>query len=272
MPPVSKNGMVAAGPIRLGIIPYILVNKIRISAVSYTNTKPFIYGLQHTGIIEKIELSLDTPADCAEKLIADVVDIGLIPVAAALNLKDWRIVSDYCIGAVGAVNSVFIFSNCDIENVTTLQLDPESRTSNNLAKVLLKNHWRADHLMIIENAKDYGKSTDKETAFVQIGDRTFGKKDNYPFVYDLAEEWQKFTGLPFVFAAWIANKAIPEGFIAEFNESLKYGLDNRAELLRELPARTDFDFEDYLMHKLDFALTDDKKKALHLFLDYVKGL
>jgi chorismate dehydratase len=248
------------------------VNKIRISAVSYTNTKPFIYGLQHTGILEKIELSLDNPSDCAQKLIDDVVDIGLIPVAATLNLKYWEIVSDYCIGAVGAVNSVFIFSNCDIKDVKILQLDPQSRSSNNLAKVLLKNYWKADHLTIFDGAADYAMSNDPNTAFVQIGDRTFGKKEQYPFVYDLAEEWQKFTGLPFVFAAWIANKPIPTEFMTEFNQSLKYGLDHRGELLKELPARPDFDFEDYLMHKLDFELTDDKKKALYLFLEYVKGL
>lgn len=248
------------------------MNKIKISAVSYTNTKPFIYGLQHAEILQKIELSLDTPSDCAQKLIDDVVDIGLIPVAATLSLKHWEIVSDYCIGAVGAVNSVFIFSNCDMKKVKTLQLDPQSRTSNNLARVLLKNFWKTDHLMIAKDAADYAQSTDPYTAFVQIGDRTFGKKQQYPFVYDLAEEWQKFTGLPFVFAAWIANKTIPLEFMDEFNQSLKYGLDHRAELLKELPAREDFDFEDYLMHKLDFDLTEDKTKALFLFLEYVKGL
>jgi chorismate dehydratase len=91
-------------------------------------------------------------------------------------------------------------------------------------------------------------------------------------VYDLGEEWQKFTGLPFVYAAWIANKPIPHEFMAAFNESLKFGLDHRAELLMELPARPDIDLDDYLMHKLDFELTADKKKALYLFLDYVKEL
>ena len=248
------------------------MNKIRISAVSYTNTKPFIYGLQHSGMPRKIELSLDNPTDCAQKLIDDVVDIGLIPVAATLNLPKWEIVSDYCIGSVGAVNSVFIFSNCTINEAKTLQLDPQSRTSNNLAKVLVKHFWRADQLNFVEKAADYAESPDPHTAFVQIGDRTFGKSDKYPFVYDLGAEWQKFTGLPFVFAAWIANKPIPADFMAEFNDALKYGLDHRRELLKELLARPDFDLEDYLMHKLDFDLTDLKKKALYLFLDYVKAL
>jgi chorismate dehydratase len=247
------------------------VNNIRISAVSYTNTKPFIYGIQHSGLLGKIDLSLDNPTDCAQKLIDDVVDIGLIPVAATLSLPHWEIVSDYCIGAIGAVNSVFVFSNCEIPEVKILQLDPQSRSSNNLARVLMKNFWKISPTLV-EGATDYAISTDANTAFVQIGDRTFGKKDNYKYVYDLAEEWQKFTGLPFVFAAWIANKPIPQEFVAEFNEALKFGLSHRAQLLKELPQRADFDLEDYLMHKLDFDLSEGKKQALHLFLKYIKEL
>jgi len=245
--------------------------KIKISAVSYTNTKPFIYGIKHTDFIDKIDLSLDNPTDCAQKLIDDKVDIGLIPVAATLNLPYWEIVADYCIGAVGAVNSVFIFSNCPIDSIEKLQLDPQSRSSNNLSRVLLKNFWKISPELIV-NAPDYAVSTDPYTAFVQIGDRTFGKKDQYPYVYDLAEEWQKFTGLPFCFAAWIANKPIPKEFIADFNAALKYGLDHRAELFKELPKVDNFDVEDYLMHKIDFELTDKKKEALYLFLDYLKAL
>jgi chorismate dehydratase len=247
------------------------VKKIRISAVSYTNTKPFIYGIQHSGLLDKIELSLDMPSDCAQKLIDDVVDIGLIPVAATLSLPQWEIVSEYCIGAVGAVNSVFIFSNCDIKDVKYLQLDPESRSSNNLGLVLLKNHWNVSP-ELIKNADNYAQSTEANTAFVQIGDRTFGKKDQYKFVYDLAEEWQKFTGLPFMFAAWVANKPIPQDFMDEFNAAMKYGLNHRAELFEELPMRDDFDIKDYLMHKIDFDLTADKKKAFFMFLDYIKAL
>ncbi|MBE9583706.1 menaquinone biosynthesis protein [Mucilaginibacter sp. JRF] len=247
------------------------MKKIRISAVSYTNTTPFIYGIQHTDFINKIDLSLDIPADCAQKLIDDEADIGLIPVAATLNMPEWHIVSDYCIGAEGPVASVFIFSNCEIHDVKYLQLDPQSRSSNNLARVLLKNFWKVKP-ELIDNAEDYTLSTDANTAFVQIGDRTFGKADKYPYVYDLAEEWQKFTGLPFTFAAWISNKPISAEFIEEFNTTLKFGLDNRPQLFKELPHRHDFDIEDYLLNKIDYNLTDKKREALHMFLNYIKQL
>ena len=247
------------------------MEKIRISAVSYTNTKPFLYGLSHTAISEQIDLSVDLPADCAEKLIDGQVDIGLIPVAAILKLPEWHIMSEYCIGADGPVNSVFIFSNCEISQVKTLQLDPQSRTSNNLALVLLRNYWKVVPQQVT-GAADYSASNDPTTAFVQIGDRTFGKKSRYSYVYDLAEQWKNFCGLPFVFAAWIANKPMSREFIAAFNKAMAYGLDHRAELIATLPANADFDVEDYLMHKLDFRLTEDKMRALYLFLDYVKAL
>ncbi len=247
------------------------MKKIRISAVSYTNTKPFIYGLQHCEIIDKIDLSLDTPADCAQKLINHEADIGLIPVTGVLDIPNWHIVADYCIGASGAVNSVFIFSNCEIEHIKVLQLDPQSLTSNNLAQVLLKNYWKLNPELIV-NAVDYSRSESAFTAFVQIGDRTFGKKNDYKFAYDLAEIWQKLTGLPFIFAAWVANKPIDNNFIIEFNKALKYGLDNRNQLIEEMPKHPNFDLEDYLLRKIDFEITEDKKKAMRLFLDYINLL
>ncbi|WP_316752144.1 menaquinone biosynthesis protein [Pedobacter gandavensis] len=241
------------------------MNKIKISAVSYTNTKPFIYGIAHTELMDKIDLSLDIPTDCAAKLINNQVDIGLIPVAAIPLVPNANIVSDYCIGSVGAVNSVFVFSNVPVSEIKTVKLDSHSRTSNNLAKVLLKFHWKQE----VSFTNDLNAETD---AMVLIGDRTFGKKSNYAYVYDMGEEWMKFTGLPFVYAAWVANKTIPEEFIAEFNQSLAYGLSRRGELLKELPEIADFDMEDYLFHKLDFELTSKKCEALNLFLSYIEQL
>ena len=241
------------------------MNKIKISAVSYTNTKPFIYGIERDDVLQQIDLSLDIPSDCAAKVISGQVDIGLMPVAAIPLVPNANIVADYCIGSVGAVNSVFIFSNVPASDIKTLKLDSHSRTSNNLAKVLLKFYFKVD----VEFTTDLEADTD---ALVLIGDRTFGKKEQYAYVYDMGQEWMNFTGLPFVYAAWVANKEIPKAFVAEFNRALKLGVDSRAELLKELPATPGFDLEDYLLHKLDFELTDKKREALDLFLSYIAKL
>ncbi|RXF72264.1 menaquinone biosynthetic enzyme MqnA/MqnD family protein [Arcticibacter tournemirensis] len=240
------------------------MNKIRVSAVSYTNTKPFAYGLKHAGaFLDKIELSYDIPSDCATKLINNQVDIGLVPVATLLNIPNYEIVADYCIGSVGAVNSVFIFSDKPAEEIRSVRLDKQSRTSNNLAKVLLKNYWKVQVEFVEEGTAD---------AFVEIGDRTFGKTDKYSFVYDMGEEWMKFTGLPFAFAVWASNKPLDRNFIKEFNEVLKFGVEHRAEALKELEPRSDFDLEDYLLHKLDYPLTAEKRQAITKFHHLIENL
>ena len=241
------------------------MKKIKISAVSYTNTKPFIYGIEHSDIINEVDLSLDIPSDCANKLIDNKVDIGLIPVATIPLVSNANIITNYCIGSIGAVNSVFIFSNVPVNEIKTVKLDAHSRTSNNLAKVLLKFHFKVD----VEFTTNLEAETD---AFVLIGDRTFGKKGDFKFAYDMGGEWMKFTGLPFVYAAWVANKTIPEAFVKEFDKALALGLANRESVLKELPVLPNFDLKDYLFDKLNFDLTDDKRKALNLFLDYIKQL
>jgi len=241
------------------------LDKIKISAVAYTNTKAFIYGIKHSDIINKIDLSLDIPSDCATKVINGQVDIGLIPVAAIPLIPNANIIADYCIGSDGAVNSVFIFSDVPVHEIKTLKLDTHSRTSNNLAKVLLKFYWKQD----IECTTDQSAETD---AIVLIGDRTFGRKEDYAFAYDMGEEWKKFTGLPFMYAAWVANREIDQNFKDEFNAALKFGLEHRKELLEELPPNSDFDLDDYLHHKLQFEVTEDRKKALELFLAYIEAL
>ncbi|PWG82129.1 menaquinone biosynthetic enzyme MqnA/MqnD family protein [Pararcticibacter amylolyticus] len=240
------------------------MSKIRVSAVSYTNTKPFAYGLKHAGsFLDKIELSYDIPSDCAAKLIDNKVDIGLVPVAALLNIPDNHIISDYCIGAIGPVNSVFIFSEKPIREVSSVKLDSQSRTSNNLAKVLLKFYWEKDVHFVEEGIAD---------AFVEIGDRTFGKKDKYPFVYDLAEEWISFTGLPFAFAVWASNKPLDKEFVEEFNQVLKFGIDHREDVVKELEPRDDFDLHDYLTNRIDYPLTERKREAITKFLGLVRAL
>ena len=239
------------------------MTKIKVSAVSYTNSKPFVYGIMHSGILDQIDLSLDIPSVCANKLIENQVDIGLVPVAALLHIKDYQIISNYCIGARGKVDSVFIFSNKPIQEIRTLQLDAQSRTSNNLSKVLLKYHWKINPELVNSELAD---------AFVQIGDRTFSNRDHYPYQYDLATEWFNFTGLPFVFAVWASNKPIPEDFKIAFNEALKYGLDHRKEVISGLDEIENLDLEDYLMKKIDFNLDQDKLLALAKFHDLIRTL
>lgn len=233
------------------------MNKIKVSAVAYTNTLPFIYGITRSEVSDEIEMSRDVPSECARKLIHHEADLGILPVGALHDVRDYHIVSDYCIGADGAVDSVFIFSDKPIDEIQTLRLDAQSRTSNTLAQVLLRYHWKHDVLLLTAGEAD---------AYVEIGDRTFGKKERYPHYYDLAKEWKDFTGLPFVFAVWVANKKLEAGFLERFNEALAYGVTHRKEVAEALPKRADFDYVKYLSENIDFRFDEQKKIAVSDFL------
>ena len=147
------------------------MEKVNISAVSYTNTLPFLYGLQHSPLIDEISLSLDVPSTCAHKLINGYADLGIVPVAALPDIPHAQIVSNYCLGANGAVNSVFIYSEKPIESIESLRLDSQSRTSNTLARILLRHYWKNETVISVEGEAD---------AYVEIGDRTFGKQHAHP--------------------------------------------------------------------------------------------
>ena len=118
------------------------MKKVKVSVVSYLNSKPFIFGLQQSHIINDIDLSLDIPAVCAQKLLEDKVDIGLIPVATIPLLKEKYILSDYCISAIGKVASVLLYSEVPLEKIEKVILDYQSRTSVQLVQVLAKHFWK----------------------------------------------------------------------------------------------------------------------------------
>ena len=76
-----------------------MIKKIRISAISYLNSLPFVYGIKNSGFLTDYQMDLDAPAVCAQKLITDSVDIGLVPVAVLPELKNYHLLTNYCIGA-----------------------------------------------------------------------------------------------------------------------------------------------------------------------------
>lgn len=234
-----------------------MLNKIRIAVATYTNTLPFLKGINESlADRQDVEIKMSYPSACAQMVIEDTADIGIIPIQALMDIPNYRIIGDYCIGSDGYVDSVFLFSSVPVEQIRTLRLDGQSKTSNGLARILLKNYWKRE-IEVVES--------DTADAFVLIGDRTFGQKDSMPYVYDLGYYWKEFTGLPFAFAVWGANKELPESFVSSFNEALSVGISRIDEVIAELPVRDDFDFRDYLTSKLDFRLTPEKRQAIQLY-------
>ena len=245
------------------------MKKIRISVVNYLNSKPFIYGLENSDIKNDIDLQLDIPSVCAEKLEEDQVDIGLVPVAILPELEAYHIVSDYCIGADGEVGSVLLLSEVPLNEIKTILLDYQSRTSVLLAQILAEKFWKIKPQWT-EAKVNFEILIHETTAGVVIGDRTFSLKNKFRYVYDLSAEWKKFTQLPFVFACWVSNKRLDGAFIKKFNRALRFGLMNVEEVIsqQQNEIRADFDVKDYLEHKISYAFDDRKKFALELFLKY----
>lgn len=251
------------------------MDKIRISAVKYANTYPFIYGLMESGFEKKVILETDHPSDCAAKLIGGRVDIGLIPVAALPKVKNYNIISDYCIGADGNVRTVLLLSNCPFEKIRNIYLDYRSESSINLTKVLAKNSWKREFSWI-STSKDFDFLNIGFTdAAVLIGDQCFELGNRFRYKIDLAKEWKKFSGLPFVFACWTSNKQLDNVFIAEFNKALALGVNNIDRVVDKFGSTGTIHgniLRNYLHENIDFNLNDEKKRALKLFLELMGKL
>lgn len=244
------------------------MEKVNISAVSYLNSKPLIYGLQHSDIAQNINLELDIPSVCAEKLLQGRVDIGLIPVAVLPELQEYHILSDFCIGANGPVSSVMLYSQVPLEEISHVFLDFHSRTSVQLVQILANRFWKVRPLWKMA-FPGYIDEIKGDVAGVVIGDRTFGLNEKFRYAYDLSEEWKKYTGLPFVFACWVANKKLPKGFLKEFNEAVAFGVRNLETCIREeeLHYGSLTDVRKYLKNYISFPLDTSKLKGLELFLE-----
>lgn len=239
--------------------------KIRVGAVSYLNTKPLIYGFEHGMMKDGIDLIIDYPSNIASMLLENAIDVGLVPVAIIPEMKEHYIISDYCIGSDGAVASVCLFSEAPLEKIEKVLLDYQSKTSVELLKILVKEYWKIN--VVFEETKNgYQEKISGTTAALVIGDRALAQRKISPYIYDLGLEWKKFTGLPFVFAAWISNKKLDENFIKEFNKSNASGVNHVMDVADE-NSNDIFDLVKYYTRFISFELNEQKKEGMKLFLE-----
>ena len=246
-----------------------LGRKIRVGIVSYRNTLPLAYGLQSDIISHEIDLIQETPAVLADMLIEEKIDLGLIPVAAILDLKEYHIVGDYCIGTETEVATVCLFSEVPLHEIKKVFLDYQSRTSVALLKWLMHDYWDIHPELIQATDDTYRKEIRDTTAGLVIGDRAFEQRKISTFIYDLASEWRSITGLPFVFAAWISNKPLPKDFVDRFNQANAIGLKHIPEIVTSQQFDL-FDLNKYYNLHLSYKLDEKKKKGLALFLQLLQ--
>lgn len=242
-----------------------MVQKIKAGAVSYLNTKPLIYGFEQGNMKDVVELLIDNPANIAKLLLNNELDVGLVPVATIPFLKEYHIIADYGIGCDGTVASVCLFSDVPLEQITTILLDYQSRTSVALLKILLHEHWKIAPQLVAGNT-DFENNIDGTVAGLVIGDRALLQRGRHKYIYDLGFAWKEMTGLPFVFAAWVSNKVLPQSFCDAFNDATGMGLDHIEEIVAKNPF-TAFDLKDYYNNCIKFRIDLRMRDALTLFLN-----
>lgn len=218
---------------------------------------------------ESVDLIIDFPSKIASMLLNDEIDVGLVPVAIIPEMEEHYIISDYCISCDGEVASVCLFSDVPLDKIEKILLDYQSRTSVELLKVLIKQFWKINP-KLEETNNEYQSRISGTTAALVIGDRGLQQRKISPYIYDLGEEWKKFTDLPFVFAAWVSNKKLDKDFINSFNEANSFGLNKIGKIV-EASSFSNFDLNDYYTKYISFQLNDAKLYALRLFLQKISS-
>ncbi|MBC7828789.1 MAG: menaquinone biosynthesis protein [Chitinophagaceae bacterium] len=241
------------------------LKKIKVGIVNYLNTMPLLYGINHSPVMDSIELIQDYPSNIASFLLDGKIDIGLVPVAILPALKEYHIYTDYCIGCDGPVASVCLFSEVPIGKVETVLLDYQSRTSVALLKILLNDHWKIKPAFV-DTTSDYRSSITGTTAGLVIGDRSFEQRKSSLYAYDLGEAWKQYTGLPFVFAAWVSIQRLDDQFIKAFNMANGSGIENIRTIIDSMPASL-FDMEEYFTRYISYELNPEKQRGLERFLE-----
>ena len=179
---------------------------IRVGAVNYLNTKPLIHEFER--LVPHAQLILDLPSRLADGLAAGDLDIALIPSVEAFQDPTYSIVSNACIACRGPVLSVKLFSRVPVEQIRTLALDEGSRTSAALVQVLLRERYAVEPLREPLTIGQTLADTQAD-AVLLIGDRAIhSPSGRFEFVWDLGDEWCRWSGLPFVFAMWTARAGV----------------------------------------------------------------
>jgi chorismate dehydratase len=244
------------------------MSKPRISVVQYLNTAPLVWGMRHGAQRDRFDLSFTTPARCADALRSGEADVGIIPSIEYQRIAGLQIVPGVSIASKSVVKSVLLLSNRPAEEIESVALDTSSRTSAALVEILLRKFygrpWRS-----IPLDPDPEAMLRQADAALLIGDPALVYRGPAAHVYDLASEWRKFTGLPFVFALWAGpEKARLGEHVEAFLASRDYGVAHVDEIAAEYASQLGLsaaDLRAYLTENINYSLDEENLAGLRLF-------
>ena len=257
-------------------------SRLRVGAVSFLNTKPLIYPLLNKEIQTDIALSVDVPSRVATLLSEGELDVGLIPIIEYFRAKPsgptYCVLPDISIASHGSVKSIQLFSRVPIHEIRRIALDTSSRSSIALLKILLAEKYGISPAFttcaptVIPSTALQNHQYPSFEAVLLIGDPALRHLDSTAYSVDLGEAWHKLTGLPFVYACWVAREAACLGDLAQaLLESKERGVAQIPEIARVearqlgLPETLCLD---YLQNCIKYDLDESAIDGIALFYKY----
>jgi chorismate dehydratase len=256
------------------IVERFMSQRLKVGAVTYLNTKPLVYCLPQ--FAPQADLRFDVPSGLADDLAARRLDVGLIPSIEYFQNPAYEIVSDACIACRGPVLSVKLFSRVPIVKIRSLALDTGSRTSAALVRIMLYEQYglepRFEPLPMGASLTDAAAD-----AVLVIGDRAIhSPPGRFAAVWDLGDEWFRWTGLPFVFAMWVQRPGVDvQPLAAALAEARDCGVANLEKIAETEAAPQGLTVPQclaYLRDNLYFYLGDEERRGLQLFYEKASQL
>ena len=253
---------------------------LRISAISFLNTAPLMWDFENgesaARLRQAFEISYTIPSHCARQLKEGSADIGIIPVAAYTEIPELVIVPDVAIAAKNKVRSILLVSKVPLEKIRSVATDDSSRTSAALVEIYLRRFVGIDP-GFSRQKPDLKEMLQWHDAALLIGDPALQARTEGHHVYDLAEEWRRWTGRPFVFAFWAVRKAALRDLSSELNiaqafqHSRDHGLQHIPEIAALWAPKLGLSAQlisEYLTENVDYSLHGENLEGLQLFFRY----
>jgi chorismate dehydratase len=251
---------------------------LRISAISYLNTAPLMWDFERGPARPEFSISYTIPSHCAASLRDGSADIGIIPAAAYTTIPNLCVLPGMAIASRRAVRSILLVSRKPLDQVQTVALDNSSLTSVALTKVLFSKWWGGARSFAAA-PPDITEMLRNHDAGLLIGDPALRVDRSKYITYDLAEEWIRRTGKPFVFAFWAVRKEAlkdlpPDLDLASvFQQSRDHGLqpENLDQIASQWTPRlglTNAEIKSYLTENIHYFLDAEYIDGLNLFFRY----
>ncbi len=246
------------------------MGKLKIGVVPYMNAKPFTYGFQEKA--DKIDIVYGVPSELPKMLENDELDVISMPSAGYFRSTGYEIIPGSSIASNGLVESVKLFIKApSIEKIRTVALDKDSLTSCVLTKIILRKKYslKPEYIVLDDKRKIYNEFAD---AFLIIGDDAMKVREEGFIVLDLGQEWNELTGLPFVYAVWVAKAGSKlQGLSKLLTDSKELGLKFVEEIADVEAGRLEMEKERclrYLKESIKYDLGEQEINGLKSFYDY----